>query len=291
MLRPRSLREVAGLIAAERGSAAAILFGTMAYSAGVMLFTVPFRLPDAGVIGIATLMNYALGTSIPLVYTAANAVLLLWAWRSLSPRLVVLTLAFTVVNNVMLVVMGMLPTPESSQPMLMALVGGTLKGLGAGLMFRSGGSTGGVDIVVLYLRKKYGTEVGKYAFLLNMSVLAVSIFIVGVENALLGVVGIYASSVMLDRALTSLDMRRQISVVTRRPQPVVDFISKNLVRGSTVLDAHGGYSGDEMKMIVCLLTRRQVVDLRRFIAESDPGAFMIVADASEVIGKGFKPWS
>lgn len=268
----------------------AVVFGTSIYSAGVMAFTVPFRFPDSGVTGISVLLNYSLGFSIPLCVAIANVALLAWAWKELSLRVVAWTIVSVGLSTTLMKLLDGMPYPDTNQMLLIALIGGAVKGYGGGIVLRNGVSMGGLDIVILYLQKKYGVEVGKYSFYINMCIIGASTFIVGVENAMLGMASIYASSVMIDSTIEAFDKRRQVFVIAKDPCPVVEFISANLGRGSTVLDAHGGYSGDEQKLLICLLTRRQAVDLKRFLAENHPKSFMVVSDASEVVGLGFKPW-
>jgi uncharacterized membrane-anchored protein YitT (DUF2179 family) len=94
---------------------------------------------------------------------------------------------------------------------------------------------------------------------------------------------------MIDNTISSFDKRRQVFIVTKNPGPIVSFITR-LGRGSTVLDARGGYSGEDTKLLICLLTRRQTVELKRFLAAEQPKTFMVVSDASEVVGRGFKSW-
>lgn len=274
---------------AERGTFLAVMIGTLVYTFGVMVFTVPFRFPDSGVTGIAVLLNYSIGFSIPLAVAIANIVLLAWAWRELSARVVVWTIISVAFSTFLMKVMSDMPFPHTDQMLLIALMGGAVKGFGSGIVLRTGVSMGGLDIVILYLQKKYGIAVGQYNFYINMCIIGASTFVVGVERAMLGLAAIYASSQMIDHTVSSFDRRRLVYVITRDPCPVVEFMSK-LGRGSTVFDAHGGYSGQDRKVLMCVLTRRQTVDLKRFIGNTHTDAFMIVSDASEVVGRGFKAW-
>lgn len=267
-----------------------ITIGSIASSVGFMVFTVPFRFPDAGVTGMGILLNYATGSSIPLFVAVVNAILLAWAWRGLSPRFVFWTIFCVAVSTAALKALEGLPPLDTSQLLLVSLIGGALKGYGAGLIIRSGASTGGTDIIVIYLQRKYGIEVGRYNFYINMCIIFAGVFIVGAENAMLGLAGVYADGVMTDQVIASFEMRKHVSVVTDDKEPIVRFISDRLARGSTVVPVEGGYSGARKYMIMCIMTRRQTVELRDFIAESAPGAFMTVGDASEVVGEGFKPW-
>jgi uncharacterized membrane-anchored protein YitT (DUF2179 family) len=182
------------------------------------------------------------------------------------------------------------PTIHTDQKLLVAIIGGVIKGYGGGIVLYRGASMGGTDIVSLYAQKKYGLEIGKFQFYINMCVLAASAFVVGVENAMLGLVSVYASSLAIDSTMSSFDKRRLVFVVTKDQPAVVHFVTTELKRGATIIEARGGYSGEERPMLMCLLTRRQSVDLKHYLAKHQPGAFMVVSEAQEVVGKGFKRW-
>lgn len=286
----RFFRRASTIARAEWDTFVAVVAGSVIYVVGVMVFTVPFRFPDSGVTGVAVLVNYSMGISIALIVGCTNVALLSWAWRELSPRLTLWTIFGVLLTTALMGLLADVPYPRTDQKLLIALIGGAIKGFGGGLVLRKGASLGGLDIVVLYLQKKYGIEVGKYNFYINLAILGVGSFIVGIENAMLGLVGVYASSVAIDNVIASFDRRRHVFVITKDLQPVVRFVTHELGRGSTIIEARGGYSDEERPMLMCLLTRRQSVDLKRFLAENQPKAFMVVSEASEVVGKGFKTW-
>jgi uncharacterized membrane-anchored protein YitT (DUF2179 family) len=287
----KKLTHVVPIIArAEWNTFLAVIFGCAAYSVGVMSFTVPFHFPDSGVTGIAILANYSLGISLSLTVAAVNIGLLVWAWKELSVRMVLWTVFSVALLAVMMKLMENMPFAHTDQKLLIALIGGAIKGYGGGLVLHAGASMGGLDIVSLYIQKKYGMEIGKFSFYINMCIIAFSSFIVGVENAMLGLMSVFASSILIDSTMSSFDMRRLVLVVTKDPEPVLHFVTSELKRGVTVIKSQGGYSGEERPTIMCLLTRRQSVDLKRFIAENQPSTFMVVSDAREVVGRGFKSW-
>ena len=280
---------------AEAPTLAVCILGCLLYVIGVVGFTIPYRFPDSGVTGLAVLASYVWGTSPALIVALANVALLAWGWKFLSPRLVM----WTVFNIILITIALKLFVGADFFPnvpdiiedrLLVAMIGGAIKGLGGGMVFRSGASMGGLDIITLALRKRYGVEVGRYSFYINLVILTIASFVVGIENALFGLVGVYASSVVTDNVLNSFDRRRLVFIITRDPEPAVDFIIKELNRGVTMLDSCGGYTREDQPTLMCLLSRRQVVDLKRFLGENDPRAFMVVSEATEVLGRGFKDW-
>ena len=279
------------MASAEWPTLAISVLGCMMYVVGVVGFTIPYRFPDSGVTGLAVLASYIWGTSPALIVALANVVLLVWGWKQLSPRLVMWTVFnVALITIAMKLLDGATFFPKIEERLLVAMIGGAIKGFGGGMVLRSGASMGGLDIIILALRKRYGVEVGSYSFYINLVILTLASFVVGIENALFGLVGVYASSVVTDNVLTSFDRRRLVFIVTRNPEPAVDFIIKELNRGVTMMDSRGGYTREDQPTLMCLLSRRQVVDLKRFLRENDPRSFMVVSSATEVVGRGFKDW-
>jgi uncharacterized membrane-anchored protein YitT (DUF2179 family) len=268
-----------------------VSFGTVIVAFGIMSLTIPYRFPDSGVSGIAVLSNYAFGISPAWVVAGLNAVLLIWGLKELSRRFVAWTMYSVFLLSALLKVLEGIPSPDLDERLLVAILAGVVKGLGGGLVLRSGSSLGGTDIIVIALRKRYGVEVGRFTFYINLVILSVSVAIVGLEGAVYGLVSIFSNGLVMDNVLRSFDRRRQVFVISSEPDAVSSFITEELRRGVTVLYGEGGYTHAKRRVIFCLLTPRQTVDLKRFMSNRDPGAFMVVSDASEVVGRGFKKWT
>ncbi|MEA4871612.1 MAG: YitT family protein [Synergistaceae bacterium] len=264
--------------------------GSLLYTIGVIGFTLPYRFPDAGVMGIAIIFKYAIGLAPSLTSLVANVFLLLWGGRELSKRFVAWTIYNVLLISFLLEALSFVQFPIVKDMFLVAIAGGIIKGIGGGMVFRTGVSMGGTDIVIAVLRKKYGIEVGRYSFYMNMAILGVSMGIVGLEKMLYGFVASYVSGQTTDSVLSSFDKRRLVLIMAKDTQPVVKYISDELHRGSTVLYGEGGFSGEARPTIMCLLTPRQTMVLKRYLAKSHPKSFMVVTEASEVMGKGFKHW-
>ena len=264
--------------------------GSLLYTIGVIGFTLPYRFPDAGVMGIAIILKYAIGLAPSITSLVANVFLLLWGGRELSKRFVAWTIYNVLLISFLLEALSFVQFPIVNDMFLVAIAGGIIKGVGGGMVFRTGVSMGGMDIVIAVLRKRYGIEVGRYSFYINMVILGVSMGIVGLEKMLYGFVESYVSGQTTDSVLSSFDKRRLVLIMAKDTQPVVKYISDELHRGSTVLYGEGGFSGEARPTIMCLLTPRQTMVLKRYLAKSHPKSFMVVTEASEVMGKGFKHW-
>ena len=264
--------------------------GSLLYTIGVIGFTLPYRFPDAGVMGIAIILKYTIGLAPSLSSLVANVLLLAWGGRELSKRFVAWTIYNVLLISFLLEALNFVQFPVVNDMFLVAIAGGIIKGVGGGLIFRTGVSGGGMDIVIAVLRKRYGIEVGRYSFYINMVILGVSMGIVGLEKMLYGFVASYVSGQSIDSVLSSFDKRRLVLIMAKDTKPVVRYISDELRRGSTVLYGEGGFSGEERPTIMCLLTPRQTMVLKRYLAKNHPKSFMVVSEASEVLGKGFKHW-
>ncbi len=264
--------------------------GSLLYTIGVIGFTLPYRFPDAGVMGIAIILKYTIGLAPSISSLIANVILLAWGGRELSKRFVAWTIYNVLLISFLLEALNFVQFPVVNDMFLVAIAGGIIKGVGGGLIFRTGVSGGGMDIVIAVLRKRYGIEVGRYSFYINMVILGVSMGIVGLEKMLYGFVASYVSGQTMDSVLSSFDKRRLVLIMAKDTKPVVNYISEELHRGSTVLYGEGGFSGEARPTIMCLLTPRQTMVLKRYLAKSHPKSFMVITEASEVMGKGFKHW-
>ncbi|HOJ82858.1 MAG TPA: YitT family protein [Acetomicrobium flavidum] len=274
----------------EKDSFITITFGTTISAIATLTLIMPYKFPDAGLTGLAVLSSYVFHISPSWLYAIGNAALLIWGWKELSPRFVVLTIYGVSLFSLLLKVLEFIPAPSLNDLFMIAVFAGVIKGIGGGLVFRSGASLGGTDIVVVALRNRYGIEVGKYSFYINLAVLLISVPIIGLERAIYGLVAIYISGIAIDGVLRSFDRRRQVFVISQKYEEVRDFVIKELGRGVTFLHGEGGFTGKSQKVIMCLLTPRQTMELKRFLAIADKSAFMVVTEASEVVGKGFKSW-
>lgn len=260
------------------------------YSIGVAAFTLPYRFADQGVMGVSVLVKYTIGINPAYTLLALNAVMLVWGARTLNRRFLVWTVINAFLVSFVLDFMQTIPFPVIEDRFLVAVVGSAIKGFGVGLLYREGTCLGGLDIAISVIRKKYGLEVGKISIYFNMTLLIISIGIIGLTNALYGFIACYVNGMAMDRVLSSFEKRKLVFVIASDTQAVVDFISRHLNRSCTLLSSEGGYKHHEGFTIMTLLRTRESVELKAFLAQHYPGAFMVLAEADEVVGKGFKRW-
>jgi uncharacterized membrane-anchored protein YitT (DUF2179 family) len=219
-----------------------------------------------------------------------NVGLFALGWRVLPKRFLFLTAYSVLIFSSMLDLFRMLPPPPLSDKLLAVLTAAAINGISGALVFNAGGSMGGTDILAAIVRRKTGMEIGKFTFWINSFVLIPAIFVVGIENTLYAVAMLFAGSTFLDGALRSFDRCAQVFIISDKHLEVRRYILEELRRGASVIHSEGAYTGQERPIVMSLLLPRQVADLKIYLAEHDPGAFLIQTDATEVFGKGFKHW-
>ncbi|HOU32142.1 MAG TPA: YitT family protein [Synergistaceae bacterium] len=267
-----------------------ITLGAIVVSVSYMAFLLPNRFPASGLNGLAVLSTYVWDISPSWIVGLGNALLLVFAWKALSPSFVIKTIYAVGLMTVLLKVFQGMPYPHLEERLLVALLAGILNGIGGGLVFRHGGCLGGTDVLVMVLRDRFGIEVGTFSFLLSSSVFVVALPVVGLANVIYGGVVLYVTGLAIDGVLRSFDRRSQVILITAIPTQVAEFVMKELHRGVTRIAGVGAYTGQERPILLCYLGPRQVVELRRFLAAHDPKSFMALSEAAEVRGRGFKSW-
>jgi uncharacterized membrane-anchored protein YitT (DUF2179 family) len=266
-----------------------VTLGNVVFAFAVINFTLPYRFPDMGVSGLAVLSNYLFGVSPTWVIVIGNAGLLLWGRRSLNARFLGLTIYSIAVFSIFMPVFHSFSLPLPQDKFMATLITGVLKGLSIGMIFNVGASTGGTDIIAMVMRRRHGIEVGQFSIFLNLFILALSLGVVGLEAVVYGAAGLYVFGIVLDNVTRQFDRRKQAFIITNIPDEVCLFITSR-GKGVTKFEGRGAYTGETRFMLISLLEPRHVVQLKKFLQEKDPKAFVYICDASEVLGKGFKSW-
>lgn len=264
--------------------------GTLLTCLAIVALTMPYKFAGAGVTGIGLISSYMFGISPVWVMTVLNALLLVWGWRCLSLRFALWTLYSTVLTSLVFPLLEMIDYPVIDEPVLAALLGGIVGGLGFGMLFCADASSGGMDIVSAAAKKKWGIDVGVVSLYVNMAILLCSFAAVSFDSILFGALQLYVETLMIDRVLGSFNRRTQALIISSRHNEIADFVMKELERSATIIPTRGAYRRQEFEMLLIVLPRRQVPHLKRFIAQNDPNAFVIFSDVSEVVGEGFRSW-
>ncbi len=178
--------------------------------------------------------------------------------------------------------------PFTSDTLLELCFGVVLPAVGTAIAFNLGASTGGTDILAMILSKYTSLEIGKALTLTDLGIVLSAGYLFGIRTLLYCLLGLYAKAFVMDNIIESINMRKQVTIITEHPEPIKEFILEHLHRSATECDAHGAYSHVGLSMLITVLTRRQAMLLRNYLRHADPHAFITIVNSSEVIGKGFR---
>lgn len=269
-----------------------LTIGAILVAASVNMFFVPNNLVFGGIMGVAQLLNTFFGTPIGLVTLAANIPLFIIGWRQLGGLVFgVRTLYATVVLSLAIDLLAPYMPAVSKQPLLYILYGALLEGVGVGLVFRARGTTGGVDILARLIEQRFGIQPGRSMLVMNLAVFGVAFFSYGAEAVLYAILAAFIGSYVLDYTLSAGGSARQAMIVTTQPDGVTQALLHDLGRGVTILEGRGGYTGTQRAVLLCVVARSEVSFVKEIVSHVDQGAFMIIGDASEVFGEGFRTFA
>lgn len=177
---------------------------------------------------------------------------------------------------------------SSGQPFLELCYAILLFGIGGALLFNSGASSGGTDIIALILKKFTKLNVGVSLMIVDFIVVIISIFTFkDIPTVLYSLLGLFARTFLLDGVIESLGKTKYITIITKNPEPIGDYILSVINHGYTMYDAEGGYTGEKKKVLITVCKRNEALKLKAKVKGTDPQAFVIITDANEILGKGF----
>lgn len=270
-----------------------IVFGSAIFALAFNMFLQPNNINAGGVSGIGQLLTHLTGFgSVAIWSVILNVPLFLLGLRSIGRNFFIGSLAGLAISSLFLELSLGLPVPEV-EPLLGAIFGGAFLGAGLGLVFLAGASTGGSDIGARLLRPVLpDVPIGKIMLLIDVIIVtATGITFGDVSNALYSAISLYLSSVVMDSLIYGLDYSGMAIIISDHHQAIGEAINTRLERGVTVLDGSGFYTGKEKKVLLSAMKKRQTAELKAMVAEIDPDAFVILADAHQVLGDGFKRYN
>jgi len=272
---------------------ALLVAGALLQALGLRLFLVPARLASGGVSGISQLINHYTGWPIGLMVFIGNVPLFLIGWRFLGGKRFALRTAVAVVSYSLFVdLLLLLPffpnTGLTDDLFLNSLYGAVVSGIGYGLVYRGQGTSGGSDILARILNHWRGISMSQSYLAVDGLVILAAGFIFTWKNALYALVTLYISGIVAETTLEGTGAVRTAMIVTAQPEPVARQILECLERGVTVIPGKGAYTGVQRTVLYCVVNRSQVAQLKAIVQEADPQAFMVIGQAHEALGEGFR---
>ena len=268
-----------------------IVVGALIQALCMDLFLVPGQLAAGGVSGAAQIVNRYTGWPIGVMILIANLPLFVLGWRFLGGRRFLARTVFAVLTYSLLLdgLALILPHGLTKDAFLNALYGGVLGGIGMGLVLRGQGTSGGTDILARLLGRWRGIPISQSYMLTDAGVVFIAGLAFSWELALYALVALYISGLAAELSSEGLRVVRTATIISARPQAVAEKIMRDLARGVTLWAGVGMYSGQERQILFCTVSRAEINPLKALIHEADPQAFVVIGEAYEAFGEGFKP--
>lgn len=251
------------------------------------LFLVPNGIASGGVSGISILVQKLTGFMPALTQWAINIPLFIGGLVLLGRKFGAKTLLGTMILPLFVLLTANVPSPTDN-PILAAIYGGIGVGLGLGLVFRGGGSTGGLDLAAQILHRLTGLPYSLAIVLFDGCVIIAAGFIFSPEVSLYALIGLFVTSKTIDFVQNGLQLSKVAFIISEKTEEVAQAILHDLDRGLTRLDGHGGYTGAGRTVLMVVVGQNEVPKLKQLVRAIDAGAFVIISNTAEVLGQGFK---
>ncbi len=264
--------------------------GSLVYAVAINSIISPNEISPGGVTGVATVLNFLFKIPIGFTVLLLNVPILFAGYKRLGGGFIIRTAIVTMMCSLNLEITAIVLPKFDMDKILAAVFGGILIGTGLSLVFLRGATTGGIDIIAkLVNRRRPHLTVGRLILILDGAVIILAAFCYrNIETALYSVISMFSASYLTDMVLYGADKGKIVYVVTAQPDAICGAIGNRLKRGVTRLSAVGGYTGEQRNLVMCIVRRHEVSYIYEIINEFDEGAFVVISDAGEIIGEGFK---
>ena len=275
---------------------AIMLIGIIIFAIGYACFILPYEITSGGMGGVAAVIFYATGFPAQYAYLLINLVLLsvaLWimGWRYTIKTLIANVLISFFIGFFQELIMdadGKLMKLVGEEMFMGCVLAGCIEGLGLALVFQSGGSTGGTDIIASCVNKYRDLQLGRIMLFLDLFIVGCSYLVFhNVEKMLVGYVVMFISMTVLDYVLNMANQSVQLTIISEHYEEIADAVNKHMNRGVTVLQGSGWYSKEERHVLLILAKKREKQGIMQLIRHKDPNAFLSVSNVEGVFGEGF----
>lgn len=266
-----------------------ILIGCLISSIGISVFLLPNQLSNGGFAGIATIGYYFFKIPMSRTILLLNIPFFIWGYFKLGKSFMLKTIITTILYSIFIDIFSKIP-PLTDDRFLASIYGGIIVGLGLALIFKAGSSTGGTDLIAYIVQSyKNGFKISNILVILDIFVVTLNlIFFKQIEIGLYSTIGIYIIGKMLDVVFEGINFSKMIYIISEKYEDIADKITQDMHRGLTGFYGKGMYTNKEKTIILCVTNRRNVIFIKNIAQEIDPYAFIIITDAREVYGLGFK---
>ncbi len=264
-----------------------IILGSALVSVGLEIFLVPNKIIDGGIVGLSIISSHLSGLPLGIFLFLLNLPFLFLGYKQIGKTFAISTLFAVALMSIGTFLLHPVP-PLTIEPLLATVFGGIILGVGVGLIIRSGGSLDGTEIVAILVNKKSPFSVGEIVMFINIFILGSAGFVFGWDQAMYSLIAYYIAFKMIDITIEGFEESKSVWIISERNKEIGDAIIHRLGRGVTFLNGEGGFSGDNKRVIFCVITRLEEAKMKSIVEDLDPAAFLAVGNIHDVKGGRFK---
>ena len=266
-----------------------VVIGAAIIAIGFNVFLLPNKVASGGVSGISTILKDVFGWEPGIVQYAFNIPLFFAGLVLLGAKFGIKSLVGTVTLPAVVLLTSNWEA-WTDNALLGALFGGITVGLGLGIVFRGGASTGGTDLAAQIITKYTGLSLGKSVLIIDGLIVLSAAVVFDIEQALYALIGLFVTTKTIDIVQLGFSQSKMFYIITNKQDEIRDAIYKEINRGVTKLPAFGGYTNKEKPILMVVAYQTEFTKLKHIVKVIDPAAFVIISDAYEVLGEGFKKY-
>lgn len=266
-----------------------MILGNAVLALGTAAFVVPNGLISGGVTGIGLILEHFFGLPVDVGVFVGDAVLFLLGAVVMGKAFAATIILSTIVYPTFFSLFGKIPflTSLTDDKLMAAIYAGLLMGAGIGLVIKVGGSTGGMDIPPIILHKLFGLSIPVMIYVGDTALLLIQAIYSSTEQVLYGILVVLLSSIVMDKVLIMGQKQTQVVVISPQYEKINQMIHQQMDRGSTLLHATTGLEKSDQKVVMTVISNRQLAHLNELILQIDPQAFVVASEVNEVKGRGF----
>lgn len=268
-----------------------ILLGTAIFSFGFVHFNMQNGLGEGGFSGLTLILYFTLNWDPALMNLILNIPMFILGWRLLGRKEFFYSIIGIVAVSVFLKIFQLYEIDLNLQDdlLLASLFAGVFVGIGLGIIFRSGGTTGGVDIIARLVQKYVGWSMGKTMFIFDACVITLSwITFLGEKQMMYTLVAVYVGARVIDMVQEGAYSAKGVLIISKNPEEIAEYITTKMERGITVFHGYGHFTKQSKDVLYCVVSRNELFRLKSMIRHFDPDAFINIVEVKDVIGEGFR---
>ncbi len=268
-----------------------IAIGAFIFSFGIAMFTSPNNIAPGGVSGIGTMLNHLFNIPIGSVIIAFNIPLFVFSFRKFGRNFFKKSLFATFLTSSLIDILPfILEKHYIYSPLLASIFGGVSIGVGVGIIFLRGGTTGGADILAKLIKLRHPhLSLGTLVFIIDAVIVISTLFVYGsIEALLYSTVSFFVTSRAVDAIIFGAARSKMLLIITTRPQPIAKRIMNEIGHGVTLIPASGGYTNEEKTILLSVVRPNEAHEINNIVKEIDRSAFTVITESNEVFGYGFQ---